>query len=139
VIICLLKFTEYLDNSKYKISNIIGKESKLVEGLEDNDSELVLNRLKLASYELIKILFDSIFSSKYNDYTFYIHNLGGFDYIFILSALSYYKNEYLLVPLIKEDNNLLVSLKISKLVEVNNTGEKRVNKKTKVKKKKVSS
>ena len=60
-------FTEYLDNSKYKISNIIGKESNLVEGLEDNDSELVLNRLerlKLASYELIKMLFDSIFSSK---------------------------------------------------------------------------
>jgi hypothetical protein len=45
----------------------MGKESNLVEGLEDNDSELVLNRLerlKLASYELIKMLFDSIFSSK---------------------------------------------------------------------------
>ena len=115
--------------------------------MEDNDSELVLNRLKIASYELIKNLFDSIFSSKYNDYTFYIQNLGGFDYIFIFSALSYYNNEYLLVPLIKEDNNLLVSLKISKLVEVNNTGEKGVintgekgvNKKTNVKKKKVSS
>lgn len=90
-------FTEYLDNSKYKISSILGKESKIVEGLEDNNSELVLNRLKLASYELIKNLFDSIFSSKYTDHTFFMHNLGGFDYIFILSALSYY-NEYLLVP-----------------------------------------
>jgi len=62
-----------------------------------------------------------------------MHNLGGFDYIFILSALSYYKNEYLLVPLIKEDYNLLVSLKISKFVKINNTGEKGVNKKTKTK------
>jgi hypothetical protein len=62
-----------------------------------------------------------------------MHNLGGFDYRFILSALSYYKNEYLLVPLIKEDYNLLVSLKICKFVEINNTGEKGVNKKTKTK------
>lgn len=130
-------FTEYLDKSKYKIGKVLGKESKLVEGLDDNDSELVLNSFKLASYELIKNLFDSIFSSKYNDYTFYMHNLGGFDYIFILSALSYYNNEYLLVPLIKEDNNLLVSLKISKFVEVNNTGEKGVKSETKVKKKKL--
>ncbi len=89
-------FTEYLDNSEYKTSNIISKESKLVEGLENKDSEFVLNRLKISSYELIKNLFDSIFSSKYNDYTFYIQNLGGFDYIFILSALSYYNNEYIL-------------------------------------------
>lgn len=128
---------EYLDKSKYKISNIIGKESELVEGLEENESELILNRLKLSSYELIKNLFDSIFSSNYNDYTFYMHNLGGFDYIFILSALSFYNNEYLLVPLIKEDNNLLVSLKISKFVEVNNIGEKGVNKNTEVNKKKL--
>jgi hypothetical protein len=105
--------------------------------LGDIDSELVLNRLKLSSYELIKNLFDSIFSSNYSEYTFYMHNLGGFDYIFILSALSYYNNEYLLVPLIKEDNNLLVSLKISKYVEVNNIGAKEVNNKTKVKKKKL--
>jgi len=80
-------------------------------------------------------LFDSIFSSNYNDYTIFIQNLGGFDYIFLLSALSFYNNEYLLVPLIKEDNNLLVSLKISKFVEVNNISEKGVNNKTKVKKK----
>jgi hypothetical protein len=106
-------FTEYLENSEYKTSKIRSKESKLVEDLENKDSEFVLNRLKLSSYELIKNLFDSIFSSKYNDYTFYTQNLGGFDYIFILSALSYYNNEYLLVPLIKEDNNLLVYLKIS--------------------------
>jgi hypothetical protein len=104
--------------------------------LEDNNSELVLNRLKLASYELIKSLFDSIFSSKYTDHTFF--NLGGFDYIFILSALSYY-NEYLLVPLIKEKNNLLVSLKISKFVEVNNTGKKGIITKEKKKNKKKNS
>lgn len=133
-------YTDYLDNSKYKIDVIKDKESKLVEGLEIIDSELVLNRFKIASYEIIKnkkfFLFDSIFSSKYNNYTFYMHNLGGFDYIFILSALSYYNNEYLLVPLIKEDNNLLVSLKISKFVEVNSY-EKSINHKTKVKKKKL--
>jgi len=48
-------YYEYLDKSKYKISNIIGKESNLVEDLEVTDYELVLNRLKISSYELIKI------------------------------------------------------------------------------------
>jgi hypothetical protein len=105
--------------------------------LGDNDSELVLNRLKISSYELIKNLFDSIFSSNYSEYTFYMHNLGGFDYIFILSALSYYSNEYLLVPLIKEDNNLLVSLKFSKYVEVISEKGAVTSNKTKVKKKKL--
>jgi len=42
------------------------------------------------------------------------------------------------VPIIKEENKLLISLKITKYVEVNNTGEKGENKETKVKKKKGS-
>ena len=47
-----------------------------------------------------------------------MHNLWGFDYIFILSALSYYGDEFKLAPIIKEENNLLVSLKVTKKIEV---------------------
>jgi hypothetical protein len=81
-------------------------------------TESDLNSFKLSSYKLIKDMFDSIFDSDYSNYTFYAHNLGGFDYIFILSALSYYNDEYKLEPIIKEEGNILVSLKISKKVEV---------------------
>ena len=80
-------------------------------------SDSISNSFKLSSYKLIKKLFDSIFESKFSNYTFYMHNLGGFDYIFILSALSFYNKEYDLNAIIKDDGNILVSLKISKYIE----------------------
>ncbi len=76
-------------------------------------------------------MFDSIFDSDYINHKFYIHNLGGFDYIFILAALCYYNDDYKLEAIIKEEGNLLVSLKISKKVEVKNILKSKKNNKGK--------
>jgi hypothetical protein len=65
------------------------------------------------SYFLVEQVFNSILSSKYTDYTFYIHNLSKFDSIFILDALTRFN--YNVKAIVKEDNSI-VSISISKSV-----------------------
>nr|QWO71429.1 DNA polymerase [Termitomyces sp. K1Ac] len=94
---------------------------------------------KMDSIKLVKKLFSDIFNSEYSsNYTFFIHNLSSFDYIFILDSLTKdiegYE-EFKLKPMIKEDNTL-VSLKISRDIEVERKGlvkNKETNKKIKQK------
>lgn len=69
----------------------------------------------LNSIALVQHIFNQILNSQYNNYTFYIHNLSGFDYVFILDALS--RDDFNLDPIIKDDNTL-VSLKISKNIKI---------------------
>ncbi len=77
---------------------------------------------KFDSVKLVKNLFLDILKSEYYDYTYFVHNLSGFDYIFILNALTSEDKEtngkeevFKLKPIIKDDNTL-VSLKISGLI-----------------------
>jgi hypothetical protein len=42
------------------------------------------------SYKLIIDFIESLLRSKYDDYTFYCHNLGGYDVVFIIKALIKY-------------------------------------------------
>lgn len=67
---------------------------------------------------LIQNLFLDIFNSKlYNNYTFFIHNLSGFDYLYIFSALTKGSDKFILKPIIKDDN-VLVSLTITRKMNV---------------------
>jgi len=68
------------------------------------------------SHQLVERLFNSIFESKYSNYTFYVHNLSKFDSIFIIDSLSRYN--YDIKSVIKDDNaivSLNISSKVSKL------------------------
>ena len=79
---------------------------------------------KLDSTNLIRKLFLDIIKSDYFKFTFFVHNLSGFDYIFIFDSLTREFEEgvqFKLKPIIKEDNTL-ISLKISAEIVV----EKRV-------------
>lgn len=79
------------------------------------------------SIKLIRKLFLDILKSEYYNYTYFVHNLSGFDYIFILNALTTdisggggdsataQENNFILKPIIKDDNTL-VSLKITKKI-----------------------
>lgn len=60
--------------------------------------------------ELVRKLFVDIFNYEYHNHTFFVHNLSGFDYIFIIRSLTK-GNEFKIKPIIKEDNTL-ISLKI---------------------------
>nr|QWO71428.1 DNA polymerase [Termitomyces sp. K1Aa] len=77
----------------------------------------------LDSKQLVNKLFSDIFNSEYSfNYTFFVHNLSSFDYIFILDSLTQDMegfDKFKLTPVIKEDNTL-VSLKISSEFEVEN-------------------
>nr|QWO71437.1 DNA polymerase [Termitomyces sp. T123] len=95
-----------------------------LDGYENRDSK-----------NLLKNLFLDILHSDYYNYTFFVHNLSNFDYIFFLDALTQGNLEselFKLKPIIKDDNTL-VSLDISKLIEV----EKTVKHKNKIKIKKI--
>lgn len=70
------------------------------------------------SLDLVKKLFLDILNSKYVKYTFFVHNLANFDYIFILNSLCDSKKDedFILKPIVKDDGKL-VYLKISKEIE----------------------
>nr|QWO71416.1 DNA polymerase [Termitomyces sp. T60a]QWO71419.1 DNA polymerase [Termitomyces sp. T99] len=72
---------------------------------------------KLDSTKLVRKLFLDIIKSDYYNYTFFVHNLSGFDYIFIFDSLTKESSfeegyNFKLKPIIKDDNTL-ISLKIS--------------------------
>jgi hypothetical protein len=70
----------------------------------------------VSSFELVLQCIDAMLTSKYNGYTFYAHNLGRFDGVFILHILKAANNEkgfeyYTLKPNLKD--NKLLKLEIS--------------------------
>nr|QWO71426.1 DNA polymerase [Termitomyces sp. T73sscA] len=92
----------------------------------DDVSNLYFLDENLDSTKLVRKLFLDIIKSDYHNYTFFVHNLSGFDYIFIFDSLTRkipYDYDYVedinfkLKPIIKEDNTL-ISLKISAEIEV---------------------
>ena len=124
-------YIEYLSSEDLK------KESESVvvkKNVDDNTVEIEREdfiidekekKLRIKSYYLIKNLIDSILKSKFagcvgskskKSYTFFAHNLSNFDFILILSALSFFGTEFDLKTVFRRDTNTLVSLKITKLI-----------------------
>ena len=52
---------------------------------------------RLDSHYLVRSLMDDIFRSKYENVTFYCHNFGRYDLIYILHSLEYYNDYYIYV------------------------------------------
>lgn len=79
----------------------------------------------LDSDELIMRCLDSMICNKYDDYIFYVHNLGKFDIYFLLSALvksDKYKFEFL------SRDSLILSITIKADYKVNKRLLKRIKK-----------
>ena len=76
-----------------------------------------INRETLDSSELILNCIDCMLTSKYTGYTFYVHNLGGYDIVFLLKTLISFnlkENMYKLNTTTR--GNLILSLSISKKI-----------------------
>jgi len=69
-----------------------------------------------SSYELIIECINSMLISKYNGFTFYVHNFSGFDVVFILSALEEYNSNnndyYKFYPIFRDDKIIKLSVGI---------------------------
>lgn len=62
---------------------------------------------------------DSLVTSKYAGYTFYVHNLGGYDVVFLIKILvsanvNLNKDKYILSMQCKDDNILCLTIKVDK-------------------------
>ena len=109
------RYINYLEDNKLSI--YIKDENDKCESVEvqlncgNEDSiygdDSTMN-YKLASYNLIKNLIDSIFDSDYCNYTFYVHNLGRFDSIFLIKELS--NLDYVIYPIWKD--NAILKIKV---------------------------
>jgi DNA polymerase type B, organellar and viral len=125
-----LDLETFVDNDGYAKVYAIGfytnKEAENNEGPKTFylDSNMSSNELTLKCI-------DSMLITKYNDYTFYVHNLGGFDGPFILNTLlsanahlgfEYYKLQYNLI-----DNRILkLEIKVEKDIYTKKSGYYRI-------------
>jgi hypothetical protein len=85
---------------------------------KNNVNTFYINPDTLDSNELILNCIDSMLTSKYTGYTFYVHNLGRYDVVFLLKTLinaNITQNKYNL-EIISRDN-LILSLIIHKKVK----------------------
>ena len=114
----------YVDKDGYAKVYALGFYSKVEIDAGDMPKTFYLNS-NISSSELVLNCIDSMLNSKYNNYTFYAHNLGGFDSVFILNILKtanvnlgfdYYKLNYTF-----KDNKLL---KLEIRVEINSNTPK---------------
>lgn len=103
----------YLNNNNVHEIYALGFRTKL-------DSEPVVYYIndKYDSDTLVLTMIDELLRSKYSDITFYCHNLGGYDVIFILKILNNYndnkdnKEKYKLSFRLRD--NKVIKLKITK-------------------------
>ncbi len=70
-----------------------------------------------SSDNLVLRCLDNILINKYDGYTFYIHNFGGYDSIFILATLERYNtmrgyDYYMLEPLYRDNDLLRLTIKV---------------------------
>lgn len=68
------------------------------------------------SNDLVIECLNSILVHKYNNYTFYVHNLQGFDVVFILDAMEEYNNNngeyYKYSPIFRDNRIISLTIKI---------------------------
>lgn len=57
-------------------------------------------------------MIDELLRAKYSNITFYCHNLGGYDVVFLISVLEQYNDKYKLEHVFR--NSKILKLKISK-------------------------
>jgi hypothetical protein len=75
-----------------------------------NNTQLLYRSEYQPSVEIVSDLFKSIFLNKLDGYTFYVHNLGRFDSIFIIKALTLDKN-FIVKPIWKDNAILSITIK----------------------------
>jgi hypothetical protein len=93
----------------------------------------------LNSYQLIHKCIDEMMRSKYQGYTFYCHNLGKFDAVYILKALAEFnqtpegrENPYIFKPLTRDAD--ILKLVIKRNIDIKKSGDTNLKKtKTKIK------
>lgn len=123
-----------IDTETYLDSNGLQKVYSLgfKTNLEDNPITFYLDDKGLDSNYLITLLIDELLKPKYNGHTFYCHNLGGYDIVFILNTLYDYNNiskswdayPYIIESTLRDDKILKITItkkvnnKIRKLVLV---------------------
>lgn len=105
--------------------NIITLDLETYSSIEDNDEVLKviscciydgINKFSFylsdynSSDDLLKAAITTLLDEKYNDYKVYIHNLSGFDGIFLLRILATIDNTKL-DPIIKDDKMIALTLK----------------------------
>jgi hypothetical protein len=104
--------TETYYNSEEDMSYVYSLGFKIMEGEE----KLFYLNNNQSSEELIIECIKSMVINKYDNYIFYVHNLSGFDIIFILKALVEYnaKNEnyFILEPIFRDNKIIKLTIKI---------------------------
>lgn len=73
---------------------------------------------ELNSHILVLKIIDEMLRSKYSNITFYAHNLGGYDIVFILKILYDYNDsvkskdlEYKVIPIVRDNKIIKVTIK----------------------------
>ena len=85
--------------------------------LEDRPVICYINQDTLDSTEIVKTVVDALLKPKYSNVTFYCHNLGGYDIVFLLNILYSYndshpEDEYDISALLRDDK--VIRVKITK-------------------------
>ncbi len=105
-----LDLETYVDIDGYSKVYAIGFFTNLEVNKGENPKTFYVNEEKNSSSIVLNCI-DYMLTNKYNDYTFYTHNFGGYDGIFLLKILTEYNQSvgfdyYKLSPLFR-DNKLL--------------------------------
>lgn len=110
-----------IDIEVYKIFDDIQKYKVYALGFKTNldDKPIIyyLDKNDLDSNKIIFSLIDELLRTKYSNVTFYCHNLGGFDIVYILNALYTYNDNnpddnYKISCILRDDK--IIKVKISK-------------------------
>lgn len=104
----------------------IGKDSRCLiyalgfkTNLDDNINTYYVNKNTLDSNKIVLEMIDELLRPKYSNLTFYCHNLGGYDVVFLISVLEQYNdhttnndNKYKISHIFRDSK--IIKLKISK-------------------------
>lgn len=106
-------YTEtYLNNNNIYEIYALGFKTKL-----QSDPVIFYIDHTYNSNKIVLDMIDELLRSKYSGITFYCHNLGGYDIIFILKVLYIYndnnpEDKYNIIPILRDDK--IIKVKISK-------------------------
>lgn len=102
----------YLDDDGIRKIYALGFRTNL----EDTPHIYYVDKEDMNSDKIVLKMVDELLRTKYSDITFYCHNLGGYDVVFLLKVLYNYndrnEDKYKISPLLKDDN--IIKVVISK-------------------------
>ena len=99
----------YLNNNNVYVIHALGFKTNL-------DPKPVVYYIdeKLDNSKLVLSMIDELLRAKYSNITFYCHNFGGFDVVFILKILDNYndnnENKYKLSPILRDDKIIKLTI-----------------------------